>query len=60
MCIENTFNLSLHRLSTFVEDSFIAVICLLHAVLSKVLFQAFSGGGRDAGIMKGITNLYGY
>ena len=51
--------MSLHRITSFVtEMSFIAVICLPYAVLATSFFQAISGGGRVAGPMKTVTNLY--
>ena len=52
-----TFNLSLHRLRTFVKKNHL----YFYTLYSKVFFQAISCGGQGKGLItKTITNLYWY
>ena len=38
------------------KNCFMAVICVFHAVLSKVFFHAFSSGGHVTRLMKTMTD----
>ena len=48
-CIDITFDLSLHRLKTFVKKKIIAVICTFILYKARSFFPAISCRGRGEG-----------